>query len=263
MLEIVGNFRLYGLMINMFKKTLILVLLSLGLMACGDKTETESLAQEQINEYSKKLEDCKEDAAKESEIKKETIGAEKEEAAKHVRGYTIEPDDIVFGNQEASVVLVEYFSPTCPHCVSYHKRTYPEIQKKYIDTGKIAYVMREFIGNKQDLDATILARCVGDIDNYIKFMHVILEQQDNWAFSKNYREVLTNIAGLGGVSPEKYAACLNDEFMLAILMENTKLVAKEPRFIGTPSFFINGKQFINPYTLEELSKAIDVALDGS
>ena len=181
-----------------------------------------------------------------------------------MRSYAIEPDGIVFGTPEASVTLVEYFSPTCPHCVSYHKRTFPEIEKKYVNTGKIAYVMREFIGNKQDLDATILARCAGDIDSYTKFIHVILEQQDNWVFNKNYREVLTNIAGLGGISPEKYATCLNDEFMIEILIENTKLVAKEPRFIGTPSFFINGKQFIKPYTIEELSKAIDAALsDGS
>ena len=41
-------------------------------------------------------------------------------------------------------------------------------------------------------------------------------------------------------------------------------MAKEPRFIGTPSFFINGKQFVKPYTEEELSKAIEEALsDGS
>lgn len=246
------------------RNILVFLILGMALFACSDKVEPESPAQEQIEEYSKKLEECKEEAGKESEVKKEEVVAETVEAAKHVRSYAIEPDDIVFGNKDASVILVEYFSPTCPHCVSYHKRTYPEIEKKYIDTGKIAYVMREFIGNKQDLDATILARCAGDRDSYIKFTHVILEQQDNWVFNKNYREVLTNIAGLGGISPEKYATCLNDELLIEILIENTKLVAKEPRFIGTPSFFINGKQFIKPYTVEELSKAIDAALsDGS
>ena len=247
---------------NIFK-ILVFLILGLMVMACDGKAETESLAKDQINEYSKKLEDCKEEAEKKLKVKKEVISVEKQEPAKHVRSYAIEPDDIVFGNLEASVILVEYFSPTCPHCVSYHKRTFPEIKKKYIDTGKIAYVMREFIGNKQDLDATILARCSGDLDNYIKFMHVILEQQDNWMFNKNYREMLTNIASLGGVSPEKYAACLNDESMVEILIENTKLVAKEPRFIGTPSFFINGKQFINLYTIEGLSKAIDADLSES
>ena len=69
----------------------------------------------------------------------EEVVIEKVEVAKHVRGYAIEPDDIVFGNKEASVKLVEYFSPTCPHCVSYHKRTFPEIEKKYINRRKYLY----------------------------------------------------------------------------------------------------------------------------
>ena len=73
----------------------------------------------------------------------------------YVRGLTVAPDDMVIGDAKSKVVLVEYFSPTCPHCVHYHQKIFPEIQKKYIDTKKIAYVTREFIGNKQDLDATI------------------------------------------------------------------------------------------------------------
>ena len=229
-------------------------------MLVAKKTEPESPAQDQIDEYGKQFDEHKE--KKTSEIKKKETAIEKVEAAKHVRGYFIEPDDIVLGNPEASVTLVEYFSPTCPHCVIYHKRIFPEIQKQYIDTGKIAYVMREFIGNKQDLDAAILARCSGNVDSYTKFIKILLEQQNNWMFNKNYREILTNIANLGGVSPKKYAACLNDEFITKILIENTKLVAKEPRFIGTPSFFINGKQFIQPCTIEELSKALDTALSN-
>ena len=231
----------------------------LFLSACGDKVDTQPPATGQIEKYSKTLEDCKEEEAKWSKAQEEKT-IEIVEKIAHIRGYNIEPDDIVFGNPEASVTLVEYFSPTCPHCVSYHKKTFPQLQKKYIDTGKIAYVIREFIGNKQDLDATVLARCPGDIDNYIKFIHVILEQQDNWVFNKNYREVLTNIAVFGGVSPEQYAACLNDESMVTTLIENTKLVAKEPCFIGTPSFFINGERFTKPYTVGGLSQAIEKAL---
>ena len=64
---------------------------------------------------------------------------------------------------------------------------------------------------------------------------------------------------MGGVSAEKYATCLKDESLINTLMGNTKLIAQEPRFIGTPTFFINGKQFTKPYTVEELSSAINAA----
>lgn len=246
-------------MYNILKNALIILSVSVVVSACGDQAETQSPAQGQIDAYSKKLDDCKDGAENSKKTSEENPKEEK-----HVRNYGIEPDDIVYGNPEAPVVFVVYTAPTCPHCVSYYKRTFPEIQKKYIDTGKIAYVTREFVGSKQDLDASILARCKGDQDSYTKFMHVILEQQESWAYNKNYREILTNIGSIGGVSPEKYATCLKDKSIIATLMENRALIAKEPRFIGTPSFFINGKQYNGVYTLEDLSKAIDAELpDGS
>ena len=96
---------------------------------------------------------------------------------------------------------------------------------------------------------------------YIKFTNVILNQQDNWAFSKNYREILTNIGSLGGVTPENFSKCLNNQDILKTIMENTKLAASLPHFLGTPSFFINGKRFSERYTFEELSKALDKELN--
>ncbi|MCF8495005.1 MAG: DsbA family protein [Rickettsiaceae bacterium] len=247
----------------MFRNFFPLLLSLFLLISCNQAEEAETPAQDQIKNYNKELEDCKDNAEKkakeekEKKKEKEDTGKVAEQKVKHVRGYDIEPDDMVLGNRNSKIVVVEYFSPTCPHCVTYHKRILPELKAKYIDTGKVAYVMREFIGNKQDLDATVLARCAGNLESYLNFIKVILEQQDNWAFGKNYREILTNIGTLGGVGPEKYANCLNDEAKIEILIENTRLISREPKFVGTPSFFINGKQFTKPYTFEELSQAIE------
>ncbi|MDR0329072.1 MAG: DsbA family protein, partial [Rickettsia sp.] len=92
--------------------------------------------------------------------------------------FNVSQNDIVLGNVKATVVVVEYFSPTCPHCAYYHEKILPALKEKYIDTNKIAYIIREFIGNKQDLDAAILARCPNDLDSFLKFQSVILAQQD-------------------------------------------------------------------------------------
>ncbi len=75
--------------------------------------------------------------------------------------FKVDDNDMVLGNKKSNVIVVEYFSPTCPHCAYYHQTIFPELKKKYIDTNKIAYVVREFIATKQDLDAAILARCKG------------------------------------------------------------------------------------------------------
>ena len=78
----------------------------------------------------------------------------------------ISSTDIVFGNKDAQILFIEYSSPTCLHCLDYHLNIFPELKRKYIDTGKIAYVIRDFVGNKQDLDASILARCKGDVTKF-------------------------------------------------------------------------------------------------
>lgn len=174
--------------------------------------------------------------------------------------FKVDDNDMVLGNKKSNVIVVEYFSPTCPHCAYYHQTIFPELKKKYIDTNKIAYVVREFIATKQDLDAAILARCKGDINSFAQFHNIILQQQDKWAYSNKYRELLTDIGQLGGVPPEEYKQCLNSDKITETLIANTNFVAKAPKFIGTPSFFVNGVQTGN-YSIDSISTAVDKALE--
>ncbi len=174
--------------------------------------------------------------------------------------FKVDDNDMVLGNKKSNVIVVEYFSPTCPHCAYYHQTIFPELKKKYIDTNKIAYVVREFIATKQDLDAAILARCKGDINSFVQFHNIILQQQDKWAYSNKYRELLTDIGQLGGVPPEEYKQCLNSDKITETLIANTNFVAKAPKFIGTPSFFVNGVQTGN-YSIDSISTAVDKALE--
>ena len=52
--------------------------------------------------------------------------------------------DVVQGKADAPVTIIEYASMTCGHCANFHNNTYPELKKKYIDTGKVRYILREF-----------------------------------------------------------------------------------------------------------------------
>jgi len=166
-------------------------------------------------------------------------------------------NDIVIGSRDAKVILIEYFAPTCTHCSEYHLKVFPELKRKYIDTGKIAYVMRECVGNKQDFDASLLARCKGDIDSYQKLTSHLLHTQDTWGYSKDYRANLYKIANDHGISNAQYDLCLNDESKSKTLFDHAKLLASDSDFIGTPSFYINGKLFKAEYSLNGLSDAIE------
>ena len=166
-------------------------------------------------------------------------------------------NDIVIGDRDSKVILIEYFAPTCTHCSEYHLKVFPELKRKYIDTGKIAYVMRECVGNKQDFDASLLARCKGDVDSYQKLTSHLLHTQDTWAYSKDYRANLYKIANDHGISNTQYDLCLNDESKSKTLFDHAKLLASDSDFIGTPSFYINGKLFKGEYSQRGLSDAIE------
>lgn len=184
---------------------------------------------------------------------------EKEAGTLLSRHRVIREDDIVFGNRESPVVVIEYFSPTCRHCALMHKKIFPVLREKYISADRIAYVMREFIGNKQDLDAAILARCSDNGSQYLKFMERILESQEAWAYGADYRKKLEQIAINVGVSADQYRKCLADDALINIFFENTKLAASKSGFIGTPTFVING-DLHNITSKEEIFTAIEEAM---
>lgn len=152
----------------------------------------------------------------------------------------IQDKDIILGTQNAPVTIIEYFSYTCLHCAYFHNNVFKEINDKYVATGKVRYIIREFIGNKQDLEAAILARCTNNTDQLLKFISILLGQQEQWAYSDNYQTQLNNIAVLGGITQEQYNQCLHDTTLIEFLISNVNNLYKAQKNVATPMVIING-----------------------
>src|SRR5215213_10434237 len=88
--------------------------------------------------------------------------------------------DLVLGKADAPVTIIEYASMTCPHCATFHKTTYPALKEKYIDTGKVRFIFREFPLDELAVAASMLARCVGG-DKSMALIDVLFASQDRWA----------------------------------------------------------------------------------
>lgn len=100
--------------------------------------------------------------------------------------------DIVIGDANAPVEIIEYASLTCSHCATFHATTYPELKKAYLDTGKAKLVFRHFVMNRYDMIATMVARC-GGIEKAPAMVSVILENQARW-LNEDYLSHLTVMA---------------------------------------------------------------------
>src|SRR5690349_6748677 len=75
---------------------------------------------------------------------------------------TVQPTDHVEGDAKAPITLIEYASFTCPHCARFNTVELPEIKKKWIDTGKVKLVYRDFPLDETAARAAMLAQCAGD-----------------------------------------------------------------------------------------------------
>ena len=70
--------------------------------------------------------------------------------------------DLSIGKADAPVTIVEYASMTCPHCAAFHNTVLPVLKEKYIDTGKVRLVFREFLLDERGAVAAMMARCAGN-----------------------------------------------------------------------------------------------------
>jgi protein-disulfide isomerase len=160
--------------------------------------------------------------------------------------------EMAIGDEKAPITVIEYASMTCPHCAHFSATTFPELKKRYIDTGKVRFMFREFPLDQLAAAGFILARCAGP-DKYFPLVETLFAQQRDWVVQKPLQPLLA-IAKQAGLSQEAFEACL-DNRQLIEGMEKVRNQASEKLGVNsTPTFFVNGKRLAGALTIEEMEK---------
>src|SRR4051812_28125732 len=162
--------------------------------------------------------------------------------------------EMFLGDEKAPVTMIEYASMTCPHCAAFHAQTYPELKKKYIETGKIRFIMREYPLDPLAAAGFMLARCAGP-DRYFPMIEVLFAKQREWAVRSPLAPLLA-ISKQTGMSEQAFNDCLKDQKLLESIDEIRKR-GTEYGVQSTPTFFINGKLFRGNATLADFEKEIE------
>lgn len=169
--------------------------------------------------------------------------------------------DIALGKADAPVTIVEYASMTCSHCAAFYAETFPTLKSKYIDTGKVRFILREFPLDPLATAGFMLARCAGP-DKRNAMVDLLFAQQKNWAFTEKPIEALANLVKQTGMTQEAFEACLKDQALYEKVNDVRNRASEKFQINATPTFFFNGRKQNGELTPDQLDKLLEPMLKG-
>jgi len=161
----------------------------------------------------------------------------------------VQPGDHVMGDPKAPITMIEYASLTCPHCAHFNTTELPQIEEKWIKTGKVKLIYRDFPLDQIATKAAQLAECAGN-DKYFAVLDMIFRGQGNWAVAQDPIAELSKSLRIAGMGDNEVKACLaNDAVATGVI--NDYRGGETLGVNSTPTIFVNGEQFKGARSMEE------------
>ena len=172
--------------------------------------------------------------------------------------------EMVQGDLDAPIEMIEYASFTCPHCATFHADVYPQLKINYIDKGLVKFIYREVYFDKYGMWASMIARCAG-ADRFFGMTDQIYRKQSDWARAESDVAIVNQLRKIGlvaGLDESQLSACLQDGVKLRALVEWYSVNAKRDEIKSTPTLIINGEKYSNQ-SYEQLTEILDEILGKS
>jgi len=164
--------------------------------------------------------------------------------------------DQALGPADAPNTIVEYASLTCTHCKHFHDTTWKPLKEKYIDTGKVRFILRDFPLNPVDTGAYMLAHAAPN-DKFYEMVDLLWNNQDKWAFVDDPVPALFNLVKQVGFTQETFELALKNQALLDAVNAIRDRGSKDYGVNATPTFFINGVRQQGALSLEDIEKLLN------
>ena len=199
--------------------------------------------------------------------------------------------DKILGNPNAKVTVIEYASPTCPHCAAFSNTVLQSFQDKYVTTGKVKFILRPFARNTMDAAIFMLAEAASqpaavaaaapgasseasaapvaaaspDVSaaaaaSYENVLSAYFRTQGTWGVSDKPLDAVKAVAVQLGFSDDSFNAALKNQTYFDAVQKLRDQAVNDFGLEGTPTFYINGKAMSGEKSLDELSAEIDPLL---
>ncbi|WP_444919043.1 DsbA family protein [Microbulbifer sp. JMSA003] len=136
-------------------------------------------------------------------------------------------------NDHSNIAIVEFSDFQCPYCARHDRKVFPELKEKYLDSGILRYVARDFpLGfHAQARPAAMAAHCAGDQGKYWEMRHYLFS---NRSFS---REIFIQGAIQLELDSKEFSQCIDEDKHLG-RVEDDFAYGQRIGVNGTPRFFI-------------------------
>ena len=186
--------------------------------------------------------------------------------------------DMVLGQADAPVTVIEYASFTCPHCANFHESVFDKLKANYIDTGKVRFIYREVYFDRYGLLAARVAR-EGGAERYFAISDILYETQADWLAPGEDKGIVENLRKIGlkagldqarvdGAMTEfetctaDLDACMATDNLVGAMVATYQSNAQKDGVDSTPTFLINGEKHSGGMSYEAFAKLIDAELGG-
>jgi protein-disulfide isomerase len=167
--------------------------------------------------------------------------------------------DKVLGNAQAPVTCYEYASLTCGHCASFHADGFKVLKEKYIDTGKVKYILRDFPLDPLAAAGFMLAHCAGE-GKYYPMVDLLFAQQPAWTRTDKPVDALMALTKQAGFTQESFEACLKNQSIYDGVNAVRQRGTDKFKVSSTPTFFFNGRKVTGALSGKDLEGIIEPLL---
>lgn len=164
----------------------------------------------------------------------------------------------VLGADSAPVEIVEFADFECPACARFAILEWPEIQQRFIATGRLKWRFMDFPlqGHTASPPAHLAAGCAGERGRFFEMMDAIYNRQNAWATERNPARKLRDYAKQIGLDMTAFDACVESQHAKpgvdADYAEGERLGVN-----ATPTFFVNGRMWPGVLNVDQIQAIVD------
>ena len=145
--------------------------------------------------------------------------------------------EYVIGQEEAPITIVMYYSLTCTHCREFDQKILPSIVEKFVNTGKIKWVVHDFPTDNVALKAAQIAWCKG-ASHYFKLAQNLLEHQHDWSFAPDWKDKIWQLAHKQGITHAEFESSLNSKEIEGAILQHCLDAKKNHKVDFAPAFIV-------------------------